>query len=106
MEERVRKTKGRAWKADRFLHVFVGQNVAIACSQYGETDKVTVRPAHHRLLSHLPYSIIHQVFQATGGMTGRYISSYLDELHIEHVTGESIIFSVFALGRMLIISNW
>jgi fructose-1-phosphate kinase PfkB-like protein len=44
-----------------------GQNFAIACSQYGEGDKVTV-------------------FQATGGMTGQYISAYLDELNIEHVT--------------------
>lgn len=44
-----------------------GQNFAIACSQYNETDKVTV-------------------LQCTGGMTGSYISAYLDELHIEHIT--------------------
>ncbi|KAJ3255784.1 hypothetical protein HK103_006042 [Boothiomyces macroporosus] len=44
-----------------------GQNFAIACSQYGETDKITV-------------------LQMTGGMTGSYIVSYLDELSIEHIT--------------------
>ena len=49
-------------------------------------------------LSHFHFLILSyiQVFQATGGMTGRYISSYLDELHIEHVTSESIIFSLYS----------
>ncbi|KAI8895693.1 Ribokinase-like protein [Globomyces pollinis-pini] len=44
-----------------------GQNFAIACSQYGEADKITI-------------------LQALGGMTGRCIQDYLDELHLEHVT--------------------
>jgi fructose-1-phosphate kinase PfkB-like protein len=44
-----------------------GQNFAIAVSQYGEKDKVTV-------------------FQCVGGMTGKYIEAYLDELEIDHVT--------------------
>ncbi|KAI8903171.1 hypothetical protein EDD86DRAFT_278861 [Gorgonomyces haynaldii] len=43
----------------------VGQNFAIACSQWGEGDKVTV-------------------LQCVGGMTGEYIKSYLDEFGIEH----------------------
>lgn len=44
-----------------------GQNFAIACSQYGEMDKVTV-------------------VQAVGGMTGKYCEAFLDEVGIHHVT--------------------
>ena len=63
-------------EAKVFRISYQGQNFAIACSQYGETDKVTVRSG-----------LLIKVFQATGGMTGKYISAYLDELGIEHITG-------------------
>eukprot|EP00842_Homolaphlyctis_polyrhiza_P004494 jgi/Hompol1/5045/HPOL_000736-RA len=44
-----------------------GQNFAIACSQYGEGDRVTV-------------------LQFVGGMTGKFITDYLDELNIQHIS--------------------
>ena len=59
----------------------LGQNFAIACSQYKEGDKVTV-------------------FQATGGMTGKFIEAYLDELSIEHVTGNQFDLLITVLVRV------
>lgn len=44
-----------------------GQNVAIACANYGEADKISV-------------------LQVAGGVTGDYITHYLDELSVEHFT--------------------
>ena len=45
-----------------------GQNFAIACSEWGEGDKVSV-------------------LQLVGGMTGQFIKGYLDELGIHHISG-------------------
>ncbi|KAK6097452.1 hypothetical protein MT418_003071 [Batrachochytrium dendrobatidis] len=44
-----------------------GQNFAIACAQYGESDKVSV-------------------IQFVGGMTGRYIQAFQEENNISHIS--------------------
>lgn len=49
-----------------------GQNVAIACEQYGEADKTTL-------------------LQFIGGRTGSYVQDYLCEKGIHQVTGQLII---------------
>lgn len=47
------------------LHI--GQNFAIACSEYKEGDRLTV-------------------LQFVGGLTGQYIKAYLDERKIHHIS--------------------
>jgi fructose-1-phosphate kinase PfkB-like protein len=45
-----------------------GQNFAIACQQYGYVDKVSI-------------------LQFTGGLTGSYIKSELNDKNVHHIDG-------------------